>query len=396
MLSFIFAFASFLLVLPAFSLLALTLASLRSKTDRPMQTFTTNDVSMVIMVPAHNESTHLLPTLQSITRQMGPNDRLLVVADNCTDDTAEVARSFGAETIERFNGDLRGKGFALAFGVDHLRLTPPDVVAIVDADCLLSDNALQQLSMECHTTGRPVQMLYLMTTAGPSSALRFRVIEFALLMKNKIRPLGSFVMGNACHLMGSGMALPWKLIETSNLATGHIAEDMKLGIELTRQGKAPRFLSSVHTYSPFMEESTVIKGQKSRWEHGHMAVTAEELPQLLWQSIRQRQAALIVLAMDLMIPPIALYFMLLSALIFTSGLGSYFLETAKPMAWIAMSGFAALSLSVLIGWSVYGRHLLSVRELLTTPLYALWKLPVYIAFFMKKRSGWKRTDRDKK
>ncbi len=396
MLSFILAFASFLLVLPAFSLLALTLASLRSKVNRSTQNRTMEDVSMVIMVPAHNESTHLVPTLQSISRQMGPNDRLLVIADNCTDDTAQVARSYGAETIERFNDDLRGKGFALAFGVDHLRLSPPDVVAIVDADCLLSDNALQELSMECHTTGRPVQMLYLMTTAGPSSALRFRVIEFALLMKNQIRPLGSFFIGNACHLMGSGMALPWKIIAESNLATGHIAEDMKLGIELTLQGSAPRFLSTAHTYSPFMEESSVIKGQKSRWEHGHMAVIGEELPKLLWQAIRHRQAALIVLAMDLMIPPLALYFMLLGTLVFISGPAAYFLAPAKPMAWIAMFGFAALSLSVFIAWSVYGRHLLSLRELLTTPLYALWKLPVYIAFSMKKRSGWKRTDRHKK
>ena len=105
MLSFILAFASFLLVLPAFSLLALTLASLRSKVNRSTQNRTMEDVSMVIMVPAHNESTHLVPTLQSINRQMGPNDRLLVIADNCTDDTAQVARSYGAETIERFNGD---------------------------------------------------------------------------------------------------------------------------------------------------------------------------------------------------------------------------------------------------------------------------------------------------
>lgn len=393
MLSFFFAAVSLFLAIPAFSMLALTLASLTTRASQAISVFGQVDISLAIIVPAHNESTHLAPTLQSIRSQMGPKDRLLVVADNCTDDTAEVARSLGAETIERFNDDLRGKGYALAFGVDHLRSSPPDVVAIVDADCLLSENALQRLSQECHTTGHPVQMLYLMTTTGQHSALRFRVVEFAMLMKNKVRPMGSFVMGRACHLMGSGMALPWKLISTSNLATGHIAEDMKLGIELTLQGTPPRFLSSAHIYSPFMEDSTVIKGQKTRWEHGHMAIMAEELPQLLWQAIQQRKSALIVLAMDLMIPPIAFYLMLLSALLFIYGLGACFFDQFKPMFWIAMSGFGALSLSVFMGWLFYGRHLLSVRELLTTPLYALWKLPVYIAFFMRKRSGWKRTDR---
>jgi hypothetical protein len=169
---------------------------------------------------------------------------------------------------------------------------------------------------------------------------------------------------------------------------------MKLGIELTLQGTPPRFLSSAYIHSAFMEDSAVIKGQKSRWEHGHMAIMAEELPQLFWQSIQKRQAALIVLAMDLMIPPLAFYFMLLSALIVVAGLGAIFFDPFKTMFWVAISGFCALSLSVIIGWLFYGRNLLSVRELLTTPLYALWKLPVYIAFFMKKRSVWKRTDRN--
>jgi cellulose synthase/poly-beta-1,6-N-acetylglucosamine synthase-like glycosyltransferase len=393
MFSFLFALPMLLLVTPAFSMLALTLASLKSNTLQPNPSISQRDISVAVIVPAHNESTHLKPTLESISSQMGPKDRLLVVADNCTDDTAEVARAFGAETIERFNDDLRGKGFALAFGVDHLRSNPPDVVAIVDADCLLSENALQRLSMECQTTGHPVQMLYLITTAGRHSALRFRVIEFAMLMKNKVRPMGSFVIGHACHLMGSGMAFPWKLIATANLATGHIAEDMKLGIELTLQGRPPHFLSSAQIYSRFLEDSTVIKGQKSRWEHGHMAIMAEELPQLMWQAIKKRRSSLIALAMDLMIPPIAFYFMLLSALLLLSGFGACFFDPLKPIAWVTASGFGALSLSVLIGWWFFGRHILSARELLTTPLYALWKLPVYIAFFMKKRSGWKRTDR---
>lgn len=393
MLSFFFAFLSLLLVIPAFSMLTLTLASLKTKTHQLSPKLGQRDISLVVIVPAHNESTHLTPTLQSIRNQMGPKDRLLVVADNCTDDTAEIAHAFGAETIERFNDALRGKGFALAFGVDHLRSSPPDVVAIVDADCLLSENALQLLSTECHTSGHPVQMLYLMTTTGPHSALRFRVVEFAMLMKNKVRPLGSFAIGGACHLMGSGMALPWKLIASSNLATGHITEDMKLGIELTLQGTPPRFLSSARIDSQFLENSAVIKGQKSRWEHGHMAVMAEELPQLLWQALKQRKAAPMVLAMDLMIPPIAFYLMLLSAVQLLSCTGAWFFDALKPMAWVTASGFAALSLSVLVGWWFFGRHLLSMRELLTTPLYAIWKLPIYIAYFMKKRSGWKRTDR---
>jgi hypothetical protein len=201
-------------------------------------------------------------------------------------------------------------------------------------------------------------------------------MEFAMLMKNKVRPLGSFALGRACHLMGTGMALPWTLMSSAHLATGHIAEDMKLGIELTLQGKPARFLPDVHITSPFVEDTSVAKAQKSRWEHGHLAVMAEELPLMIGQAIRRREPALIVLAMDLMIPPIAFYFMLLSALLLLSIAGAWFFDGLLPMAWVASAGFSALALSVFMAWWFYGKHLLSARELLATPFYALWKLPV--------------------
>ena len=396
MLSIFLTLLAAILVLPALSLLVLTLAALWSKYHQKSNARPTSaNITLAVLVPAHNESHHLKPTLKAIRQQLGPNDRLVVVADNCTDDTANVARMCNAEVLERMNDHLRGKGYALAFGIDHLRRAPPDVVAIVDADCLLSDHALPTLAAECHSTGHPVQMLDLMTTDSVQSGLRFRVMEFAMLMKNKVRPLGSFALGQACHLMGTGMALPWQLIEKCNLATGHIAEDMKLGIELTLQGRPARFLPQVHITSSFVENSGVARAQKSRWEHGHMAVMAEELPRLAWHALKQRKASLIVLLMDLMIPPIAFYFMVLNTLLLLSMTAAWFFELMQPMAIVAATGMGALSLSVLLGWWFFGRHLLSARELLGTPMYALWKLPVYLAFFMKKRSAWNRTDRGK-
>ena len=77
--------------------------------------------------------------------QLEPGDRLLVVADNCTDHTAAVARAAGAEVLERRDAERRGKGYALAAGVDTLRAGPPDVVVIVDADCRPAAGAIDRL-----------------------------------------------------------------------------------------------------------------------------------------------------------------------------------------------------------------------------------------------------------
>src|SRR5690242_7475277 len=56
---------------------------------------------LAVLVPAYNESIGLLPTLTDIRSQLLQTDQLLVVADNCTDDTAAVAVTLGAEVIER-------------------------------------------------------------------------------------------------------------------------------------------------------------------------------------------------------------------------------------------------------------------------------------------------------
>ena len=381
-------------LLPAFSLLALTLAALGRPRAVARPAPAGEDAPRVaVLVPAHNESTHVLPTIACLRAELGPRDRLLVVADNCSDDTAALARGAGAEVVERSDANRRGKGYALAFGVDHLRADPPDVVLVIDADCVVSAGAVAAIARDCRDSGKPVQMLDLMR-AGEGAGLKLRVLEFAMVMKNLVRPLGSFRLGRACHLMGTGMALPWALIRTADLATGHVAEDMKLGVELTKAGFAPRFLPDVSVTSTFVQDTGVARTQKSRWEHGHLATLIEELPGLLRAAVTRRDRALAALAMDLMIPPVALYFLMLAGLVAVTAVAAWFWPAFVPAASLAAAGALAFALAIGLGWFHFGRTLLSARELLELPLYALWKIPVYVAFAVGKRSGWVRTKRD--
>jgi cellulose synthase/poly-beta-1,6-N-acetylglucosamine synthase-like glycosyltransferase len=395
MTEFLLALAVLPITLPALSLFVLTLAALR-RVRRPSAGQALPDSPrprVAVLVPAHNESVNVIPTIACLQRQLAATDILLVIADNCSDDTAALARAAGAQVAERQNALLRGKGYALAFGVDRLRADPPDVVLVVDADCTVSNGAVAGIAQYCHATGKPVQMLNLMN-AGAGAALKLRVLEFAMLMKNLVRPLGSFQLGGACHLMGTGMALPWALMANAKLATGHVAEDMKLGVDLAMAGHAPQFLPQFRVSSAFPQDTGAAKVQKSRWEHGHLALLTEELPGLLAAAVRTRKPALIVMAMDLLIPPVAFYFLLLAV--------AELAVVSAALRWPAWQAAAILlSLSVLafclaigLSWRGFGRHLLSARELMTTPLYALWKMPVYLAYFLKKRSAWVRTKRD--
>ncbi|WP_027475650.1 glycosyltransferase family 2 protein [Curvibacter gracilis] len=380
--------------LPAFSLLLLTLASCRGgkqAVDDPSQVSPAG-ARVAVLVPAHNESIHVLPTLACLKSQAAPGDRIVLIADNCSDDTAELARQTGVEVIERHDTTRRGKGFALAFGVAHLRADPPDVVVVVDADCILSEQALPRITRLCHSTGRPVQMLNLMI-AGPGAALKMRVLEFAALMKNLVRPMGSNALAQVCHLSGTGMALPWSLMSTVKLATGHIAEDMEMGISLAIAGHTPRFLPGVRVTSDFPLQSEVAKAQKTRWEHGHLKVLREDLPRLAKVVFRTWRLDLLVLMLDLMIPPVALYALVLSVSLALSAVAAWLWPVLGGAALLLAVAALSLFLAIGITWVRHGRELLSARELLIMPLYVLGKIPIYLAYLIGRRSGWVKTKR---
>lgn len=126
---------------------------------------------VAILIPAHNEESGIEATLATILPQLGKGDRALVVADNCQDKTASLARAAGAEVIERSHASLRGKGYALDFGVRHLAADPPEVVIIVDADCRVDAGAVDALAQATVRYQRPAQALYLMH-APPGEGLR--------------------------------------------------------------------------------------------------------------------------------------------------------------------------------------------------------------------------------
>src|SRR5262245_55393315 len=177
--------------------------ALRQQRASPVAAPATPSHSTAVLIPAYNEGAGILPTIRDVQAQLGPNDRILVVADNCTDDTAAIVQAAGVDVTVRTDPARRGKGYALEFGVRHLALNPPDVVVIMDADCRLGDNTLRLLSDSAIASGRPVQSLYFMLAperAPPSKGVNL----FAWRVKNWIRPLGLRLFGLPTQLFGTG------------------------------------------------------------------------------------------------------------------------------------------------------------------------------------------------
>ena len=347
---------------------------------------------VAVLMPAHNESAGIARPLNAIRMQLQPGDRVLVVADNCSDDTAEVARANGAEVIVRTNDELRGKGYALDFGVRHLMVDPPEVVIVVDADCIVHGYALDMLARYALAVSRPVQALYLMH-APEGAGLKTQVAEFAWAVKNWARPLGYHHMGLPCQLMGTGMAFPWALIKEARLATGHIVEDLKLGLDFATAGHAPHFCPGARVTSVFASNSEGADSQRTRWEHGSLGMLVEEGWPRLKQALRERKPGLLALALDLCVPPLALLTLLVLVLCILGSIGWAVTGEARPWL-LAFIDLGLVGGAVLLAWLRFGRKIISLPSLAYAPFYALSKIPLYLKFLFRRQAEWVRSRRD--
>lgn len=350
-------------------------------------------VSYVVLIPAHNEGVVIEDTVRTASRQLGQGGRLLVVADNCSDDTVARARAAGAEVIERHDLRLRAKGYALAHGIAHLAVkNPPDVVVMFDADCRASEGAFDTLAAQAAACLRPVQALFLMTPPA-GSGLRMRMAAFAWAFKNSVRPRGLARLGLPCHLYGSGMAFPWALLQDVSFATGSIVEDLQLGLRFAAAGHAPVLCAQAEVESVFPESAAGEKSQRRRWEHGHIDTILSLGPRMFARALLGRNPALMALVLDMTVPPLALFAMALAGYgCVALALGVSPWPAASVIA-VFLASVAVFSGAILVGWGSVGRRWVSLAELLSGPLYMARKLPLYLSFVKGRETEWTRTHR---
>jgi cellulose synthase/poly-beta-1,6-N-acetylglucosamine synthase-like glycosyltransferase len=351
-------------------------------------------VRVAVLMPAHNESAGIALTVQALTPQLSPTTELWVVADNCTDDTAQLAARSGkhVHVLERHDTERRGKGYALAYGLDQLAAQPPDVVVIMDADCEVSAQGIARLAQRALQVNAPVQADYVLTPAQRPSG-RSVVSALAFLVKNRARPRGLAALGQPCLLTGTGMGFPWEVLRKAPPTDDHLVEDMVMGLELAHLGHAPRLCPDVCVTSALPEKEKAASSQRKRWEHGHLATMLSHCPRLFARGIASRRLDLIALALELCVPPLSLLVLMLVAATGVCAVAAILGASGAPLA-ITVLSLMAIGTGVLAAWLAYGRELVRARDLLAIPLYVLWKLPLYFSFFTKgKQRAWERTER---
>lgn len=343
-----------------------------------------------IIMPAHNEALNISAILKKLLPILTDKIQLLVVADNCDDNTAALVKEMGIDVIERQAPMHRGKGYALAYGQDHLQLNPPECVIILDADCETDPQSVSDLAALALRSGAPVQarnLIYSEILGGP----KVQISNFAFWIKNAVRQRGVSRLRGAALLGGTGMAFPWLLFEKLPLATSSIVEDLGLGIYLTQEGHPPIYLDQALVLSKAADEKETIN-QRSRWEIGFLSMAREYGLKSLWAGLLRSDRKLFQLGLHLIVPPIALLFstaLLTLALVCVLGIIS---ENMVPFILLSSLLITAVFCTV-IAWALGGTCYLSGRTFFKIPLYLIWKIPIYLKFVNGQAPDWKRTKR---
>src|SRR5262249_33181769 len=257
-------------------LLVLALASFRAV---PPAAKTAGQARLAVLVPAHDEEALIGRCLASLREQTYPHSlyRVVVIADNCSDRTAQLATAAGAEVMERHDARALGKGHALRWAMDRLLAAdpPPDGIVVVEADSIADGARLAGLAAARADGAEAAQAEYLVLPADTS--IRSRLVAAAFLLFHRVRLGGRAAMGLPASLVGNGMLSSRRLLETVpwNAFTG--VEDLEYTINLRMAGFRPRFVRSARLMGPVPDGYQGMRGQRLRWEGGRWHVVRRRM-----------------------------------------------------------------------------------------------------------------------
>lgn len=336
-----------------------------------------------IVVPAHDESATIGATLASLGQVDYPPQRVevIVVADNCSDDTAEVARRSTATVIERVDPSARGKGYALALAFDTILETRTvDAVVVIDADTIVSTNLLRAISARIEQGASAVQVDY--RVRNPGASWRTRLLDVAFTCSHLVRGEGRMRLGASAGLRGNGMAFTTGVLSAVPHRAHSAVEDLEYGIDLGRAGVRVEFVSDAYVAGDMPSGGRDSRSQRTRWELGRAEIRRRTLAPLVREAASRRDIVLADLALDLATPPLSTLGLTLAG---AGALGRCLPpgRSRRTTTLLVMLGSTCLVAHIAAGVVRSQSRLKAVPAMMMAPFYAAWKL------WLATSSGWK-------
>lgn len=369
-------------------LLLLTLAAISPKKGLEInRTVVTSSLPrLAVVMPAHNEAAGIAACVANLRTGLNKTTgcELIVIADNCQDDTAAIATEAGARVLVRQDAVKRGKGYALDYAFKTLLTENFDGFIVIDADSRVDENLIGDFQQVFAQDIDAVQCRY--RIANPDASRRARLQYIAWLAFNELRLLGREKLGVSVGILGNGFALSRAVLEAVPYEAGSIAEDMEYHLRLVNAGFKMRYLDTVTVSSDAPNQGANAAVQRSRWEGGRFRLIIDHVPALFIGVLRGEWRLLEPLA-ELLLLPLAYHVLLL---LFT------LLMPAPALQYYAFAGLLLVVAHVLIAIRRGGGGIEDIKILAGVLFYILWKLTLMPKLWRSARNDaqWQRTDRE--
>lgn len=357
---------------------------------KPQKTF-------AILVAAHNEEPVIGALLDNLKQLNYPKELydVFVIADNCSDQTAEIARFHGVAACERHDLNRRGKGYAIEWMLRELWMLPRqyDAVVMFDADNLASPDYLVHMNNDLCSGSRVIQAY--LDTKNPHDSWITSAYAISYWYCNRLWQLARTNLGLANYLGGTGMCFDSSLLKEIGWGATSLVEDLEFTMRCVSKGIYPTFnyLAKVYDEKPLTFKASWK--QRLRWMQGHFGVARTFFFPLLWQGIKERSWA----KLDMALYALNVYQVFITGSI-TVILYMDMLLPGNPrftsiylQAPILLLGLTLLSiLQFPIAMVLEKAPWRIVGSLLSMPIYLLSWYPLTIyAFFTQNNKQWSHT-----
>lgn len=378
------------LAIPMLYLVILSIAALSYRTREGISA-SKPATHFALLIPAHNEEAVLGALLANLRKLEYPSHLMdvYVVADNCTDATAALAREAKALVYERHNTREQGKGYALRWLLEQLEAAgcEYDAYVVIDADSVVSANFLHVMDAQLQAGHVIIQSQYRVQNGEAAWTAGLRAIAFALF--NHLRPLGRSVLGWSSGLKGTGMCFSGAVVKQFSWTSFSLTEDIEHHVMLLKAGLRIAYAPAAIVWSAMPTSLKQSQSQQMRWERGRLDLVRRYVAPLIWRAICTRNTALFDAAMEILVPPLSV----LAGLVVCCGAGALWLHALLEID-LGLALVIGLSIYVLIGLRLARLSRAAYYSLLFAPAYIAWKLWIYgVALVSAGDRKWVRTSR---
>lgn len=343
-----------------------------------------------VLIPAHNEQAGLPATIEAARAFDYPKEkfRILVLADNCTDGTAQVAREAGVEVVERNDQLLTGKGEAVRWVLaNHVR--NDEALLICDADSRPAADYLRWMDRGLQRGYGAAQGFN--GTANPEASGLAALATITGGMKNGLHYRGKTAAGLPAPLM-NGLTLAARTWRRHPWRAFSVAEDFETYLHLVEEGVPIRFVPEAKILSIKLGSFRDAASQRERWSGGQSGLARTLALPMLLRALVKRSWVRADAALELLLPGYApttalLIFLALAAI-------ALYPNQAHPAAGFSLAGLLLMAGQFAGGLTMIRWNRKTLTAVLLVPFYLVWKLALSVKALFAAPGRWRRASRE--